>query len=164
MGAMAYMVTFRETDPLYAVDLSDPTNPTVLDALKVNIASLPRFNLVALFRCLASLPFFAAFAAFTAFAAFAAFAISLFRYFDSSRAYRANNPLTRQSVNQPLSATIACIGAGFLVVSPPDWHNRSWDPSRTSGRGEDDAVSTSELEQHTSCSGHLLEDVHFRRR
>jgi hypothetical protein len=94
MGAMAYMVTFRETDPLYAVDLSDPTNPTVLDALKVNIASLPRFNLVALFRCLASLPFFAAFAAFTAFAAFAAFAISLFRLI-------ASLP-SQQSVNQTI--------------------------------------------------------------
>ncbi|WP_024861743.1 beta-propeller domain-containing protein [Ruminococcus flavefaciens] len=35
-GNMAYIVTFRQTDPLYAVDLSDPTNPVVLDELKLN--------------------------------------------------------------------------------------------------------------------------------
>jgi uncharacterized secreted protein with C-terminal beta-propeller domain len=32
---MAYLVTFKETDPLYAIDLSTPTAPVVLDALKV---------------------------------------------------------------------------------------------------------------------------------
>lgn len=35
-GNMAYIVTFRQTDPLYAVDLSDPTAPVVLDELKIN--------------------------------------------------------------------------------------------------------------------------------
>lgn len=35
MGDMAYMVTYRETDPLYAVDLSTPDSPKVLDALKI---------------------------------------------------------------------------------------------------------------------------------
>lgn len=35
-GNMAYIVTFRQTDPLYAVDLSDPANPVVLDELKIN--------------------------------------------------------------------------------------------------------------------------------
>lgn len=34
-GDIGYFVTFRETDPLFAVDLSDPTNPTVLSALKI---------------------------------------------------------------------------------------------------------------------------------
>ena len=31
----AYVVTFRQTDPLYTVDLSDPTNPEVLGELKI---------------------------------------------------------------------------------------------------------------------------------
>ena len=35
MGSMAYMVTYRQTDPLYAVDLSVPQQPEVLDALKI---------------------------------------------------------------------------------------------------------------------------------
>ena len=35
-GDVGYFVTFRETDPLFAVDLSDPANPTVLSALKIN--------------------------------------------------------------------------------------------------------------------------------
>ena len=35
-GNMAYVVTFRQTDPLYAVDLSDPANPVLLDELKIN--------------------------------------------------------------------------------------------------------------------------------
>ncbi len=35
MGDYAYFVTFRETDPLFAVDLSDPKKPVVLDALKI---------------------------------------------------------------------------------------------------------------------------------
>lgn len=35
-GNMAYVVTFRQTDPLYAVDLSDPANPVVLDEFKIN--------------------------------------------------------------------------------------------------------------------------------
>ena len=34
-GDMAYFVTFRETDPLFAVDLSDPAVPKVLSALKI---------------------------------------------------------------------------------------------------------------------------------
>ncbi len=35
MGNMAYFVTFRETDPLFSVDVSDPKNPKVLSALKI---------------------------------------------------------------------------------------------------------------------------------
>lgn len=35
-GNMAYIVTFRQTDPLYAIDLSDPANPVVLSELKIN--------------------------------------------------------------------------------------------------------------------------------
>ncbi len=34
-GAIGYVVTFRQTDPLFAIDLSDPANPTVLSALKI---------------------------------------------------------------------------------------------------------------------------------
>ncbi len=32
---LAYLVTFFQTDPLFAIDLSNPANPTVLDELKV---------------------------------------------------------------------------------------------------------------------------------
>ncbi len=35
LGPLAVIVTFRQIDPLYTVDLSDPTNPTVLGALKI---------------------------------------------------------------------------------------------------------------------------------
>ncbi|SHM42596.1 beta-propeller domain-containing protein [Ruminococcus flavefaciens] len=35
-GDMAYIVTFRQTDPLYAVDLSNPADPVVLDEFKIN--------------------------------------------------------------------------------------------------------------------------------
>ena len=35
-GDMAYIVTFRQTDPLYAVDLSNPAEPAVLDEFKIN--------------------------------------------------------------------------------------------------------------------------------
>ncbi len=35
MGEMAYVVTFKQIDPLYAIDLSDPTDPTVLGELKI---------------------------------------------------------------------------------------------------------------------------------
>ncbi|MCM1227849.1 MAG: beta-propeller domain-containing protein [Clostridium sp.] len=35
-GDIAYVVTFRTTDPLYAIDLSDPANPEMLDELKVS--------------------------------------------------------------------------------------------------------------------------------
>lgn len=35
MGNRAYMVTFVQTDPLFVIDLSDPTNPTVLGELKI---------------------------------------------------------------------------------------------------------------------------------
>ena len=35
MGDTAYFVTFRNTDPLFAVDLSDPENPEILDYLKI---------------------------------------------------------------------------------------------------------------------------------
>lgn len=35
-GDIAYVVTFRRTDPLYAIDLSDPADPKMLDELKVS--------------------------------------------------------------------------------------------------------------------------------
>lgn len=35
-GETAYVVTFMQTDPLYAIDLSDPTNPVMLDEFKVS--------------------------------------------------------------------------------------------------------------------------------
>ena len=35
MGNRAYMVTFVQTDPLFVIDLKDPTNPTVLGELKI---------------------------------------------------------------------------------------------------------------------------------
>lgn len=35
LGDRAYFVTFRQTDPLFAADLSDPTEPRVLGELKV---------------------------------------------------------------------------------------------------------------------------------
>ena len=34
-GAVGYFVTFRQTDPLFAVDLSDPTNPRIQSELKI---------------------------------------------------------------------------------------------------------------------------------
>ncbi len=34
-GDIAYFVTFRQTDPLFAVDLSNPENPTILSELKI---------------------------------------------------------------------------------------------------------------------------------
>lgn len=34
-GDTAYVVTFRQTDPLYAIDLSDPANPVILDEFKI---------------------------------------------------------------------------------------------------------------------------------
>lgn len=34
-GAIGYFVTFRQVDPLFAVDLSDPANPVILSALKI---------------------------------------------------------------------------------------------------------------------------------
>ncbi|WP_030162151.1 beta-propeller domain-containing protein [Glycomyces sp. NRRL B-16210] len=35
LGDTGYVVTFRQTDPLYTVDLSDPSNPTVTGELKI---------------------------------------------------------------------------------------------------------------------------------
>ncbi len=35
MGDVGYVVTFRQTDPLYTIDLSDPGNPTVAGELKI---------------------------------------------------------------------------------------------------------------------------------
>lgn len=35
MGDTAYFVTFRETDPLFSADLSDPENPKILGQLKI---------------------------------------------------------------------------------------------------------------------------------
>ena len=35
MGDKAYMVTFRETDPLFVLDVADPANPKVLGELKI---------------------------------------------------------------------------------------------------------------------------------
>jgi len=36
MGERGYVVTFRQTDPLYTIDLSEPTNPVVTGELKIN--------------------------------------------------------------------------------------------------------------------------------
>lgn len=36
LGDTGYIVTFRQTDPLFAIDLSDPQNPTVLGQLKIS--------------------------------------------------------------------------------------------------------------------------------
>jgi len=35
MGDAAYFVTFRQVDPLFSADLSDPTNPKILSTLKI---------------------------------------------------------------------------------------------------------------------------------
>ncbi|MBE6691711.1 MAG: hypothetical protein E7586_00050 [Ruminococcaceae bacterium] len=36
MGDIVYVVTFRQTDPLYAIDLSDPKSPKTLSELKID--------------------------------------------------------------------------------------------------------------------------------
>lgn len=36
MGDVVYFVTFRQTDPLFAVDLSDPAHPQILSELKIS--------------------------------------------------------------------------------------------------------------------------------
>ena len=36
LGPLGYVVTFRQTDPLYVIDLSDPTGPEVKGELKIN--------------------------------------------------------------------------------------------------------------------------------
>ena len=36
MGDIVYVVTFRNTDPVYAIDLTDPTAPKTLSELKIN--------------------------------------------------------------------------------------------------------------------------------
>ena len=36
LGKTGYVVTFRQTDPLYTIDLSNPEKPTVLGELKIN--------------------------------------------------------------------------------------------------------------------------------
>ena len=35
LGTQGYVVTFRQTDPLYVIDLADPTNPRVTGELKI---------------------------------------------------------------------------------------------------------------------------------
>ncbi len=35
LGEVGYVVTFRQTDPLYTIDLSDPANPAVVGELKI---------------------------------------------------------------------------------------------------------------------------------
>ncbi len=35
MGERAYMVTFKTVDPLFVIDVADPTNPQILGALKI---------------------------------------------------------------------------------------------------------------------------------
>lgn len=35
MGERAYVVTFKKVDPLFVIDLKDPTNPQILGALKI---------------------------------------------------------------------------------------------------------------------------------
>ncbi len=34
-GNTAYIVTFRQTDPLYSIDISNPQNPVIMDELKI---------------------------------------------------------------------------------------------------------------------------------
>lgn len=34
-GDLLYLVTFRQTDPLFSIDLSDPANPVILDEYKI---------------------------------------------------------------------------------------------------------------------------------
>lgn len=36
LGNMVYFVTFRNTDPLFAVDMSDPANPVIVDEIKMS--------------------------------------------------------------------------------------------------------------------------------
>ena len=36
LGSRGYVVTFRQTDPLYSLDLSDPAKPRVTGELKIN--------------------------------------------------------------------------------------------------------------------------------
>ncbi|HWO59997.1 MAG TPA: beta-propeller domain-containing protein [Umezawaea sp.] len=36
LGAVGYVVTFRQTDPLYTLDLADPAKPKVVGELKIN--------------------------------------------------------------------------------------------------------------------------------
>jgi hypothetical protein len=36
MGDLGYVVTFRQTDPLYVIDLSDPASPAAVGELKIN--------------------------------------------------------------------------------------------------------------------------------
>ena len=36
VGPVGYVVTFRQTDPLYTVDLRDPARPKVTGELKIN--------------------------------------------------------------------------------------------------------------------------------
>jgi uncharacterized secreted protein with C-terminal beta-propeller domain len=36
LGAVGYVVTFRQTDPLYTLDLADPAKPRVVGELKIN--------------------------------------------------------------------------------------------------------------------------------
>eukprot|EP00549_Striatella_unipunctata_P026578 CAMPEP_0118705550 /NCGR_PEP_ID=MMETSP0800-20121206/19927_1 /TAXON_ID=210618 ORGANISM="Striatella unipunctata, Strain CCMP2910" /NCGR_SAMPLE_ID=MMETSP0800 /ASSEMBLY_ACC=CAM_ASM_000638 /LENGTH=492 /DNA_ID=CAMNT_0006607711 /DNA_START=108 /DNA_END=1586 /DNA_ORIENTATION=+ len=35
LDALAFVVTFRQTDPFYTIDLSDPTNPTIMGELQI---------------------------------------------------------------------------------------------------------------------------------
>lgn len=35
-GKIGYVVTYRQTDPLYAIDFSDPENPVITDEFKIN--------------------------------------------------------------------------------------------------------------------------------
>ena len=35
-GDIAYVVTYEQTDPLFAIDLSDPSSPVITDELKIN--------------------------------------------------------------------------------------------------------------------------------
>ena len=35
VGDLGYLVTFRNMDPLWTIDLSDPTNPTILGELHI---------------------------------------------------------------------------------------------------------------------------------
>ena len=39
-GARGYLVTFRSVDPLYVLDLTDPTDPQVAGSLQVMAAAV----------------------------------------------------------------------------------------------------------------------------
>ena len=43
-GAIGYVVTYEQTDPLFAIDFTDPTKPVMLDEFKINGYSTYMYN------------------------------------------------------------------------------------------------------------------------